>query len=217
MRKLLLILPIIFGLAYLCACSSKNENENKSNDVVRKYTVDDLLRDFPELVPETVWVDVRLPKVELDNEIVNSIMAVDLAAKLRKYRPQSKIIVSLQSYPFCHFDAERNYVFRPVTPIEPTSLNVKGNRLRDIIAYLQYDDIYVLLTDSFKNQIVYSDTILHDFKLKLVKQSKDETCYWQYFVNDSIVKRPPNPADIYYDWWEPKIIKMFDAMDQHDF
>lgn len=214
MKKLLLIISFIYGLAYICACSSNSEN--KSTDI-KKYTVDDLLRDFPELVPETVWVNVRLPKVELDNEIVNTIMELDLKTRLRNYRPQGKIIVSLQNYPYCKFNADRNYVFRPVTPVEPTDLTVKGNKLTDIIAYLQYDDIYVLLTDSFENQLIFPDTVLHEFNLKLVKESIDVTCYWEYIVNDSIIKRPLNPDDINPEYWGPKIIKMFNAMDQHDF
>lgn len=215
MKKLFWIVSVVYGL--VCGWIYASNNENKSTDIIHKYTLDDFIRVHPEIVPETVWVNVRLPKVELDNEIVNAIMALDLTPKLRNYKQRGKIIVSLANYPFGVFNTDRIYEFRPVTPIEPTSLKVKGNKLPDIIAYLQYDDIYVLLTDSFKNQIIYSDTTLHDFKLKLVKQSIDLTCYWEYIVNDSIIKRPQNPDDINYEYWQPEIIKMFNTMDQHNF
>ena len=85
-------------------------------DTVRipTYSLDDFLRDNPEYIPETIMVNARLPRVKLNNQIVNIIMEKDLLAKLKKYKSSGKILLSLGGFPK---DSLCIYSFEPVTPI----------------------------------------------------------------------------------------------------
>lgn len=209
MRELLFFIYIL-GVLNVLYAGSINKIEDVSN------ALDIFLKENPEYVAETIMVNVRLPEVRLSSETVDLIIKHDLAAKLRKYKSSGKIILSLAKYPWGR-NADTSYVFEPVTPDQPTDIKIINGSMPEIIGYLRYDDIYILLNDSFRDEIIQSDSTTHYFRLKLVKQIRDESCNWNYAVNDTAIRIYFSPESSSPDSWRPQIIKLMNKMDEHDF
>lgn len=181
---------------------------------IHPYSLDEFFRDNPEYVPETIMIDVRLPEVQLNNEIVNIIMEKDLLAKLKRYKSSGKILLSLGGFPQANYCI---YAFEPVTPIQSISnIEVVNDSIANIVGYLQYDDVYILLNDYFLNEISQRDTTKHNFKLKLLKQIWDERCEWVYIISDSIIRGAFCPETNFKTWY-PEVREMMKRMDEHDF
>lgn len=210
MRNLFLVILIISALHVLYAGST---NKVKIDTV----SLDIFFRENPEYVAETIMVDVRLPKVRLSKEIVDMIMKHDLADKLRRYKSSGKIILSLAKYPWGR-NVDTSYVFEPVTPAQPTGIKIINNTVPEIIGYLQYDDIYILLDASFMSQIIQSDSVMHDFKLKLVKRVRDLYCHWEYYDDGSAIRIYYSSETTSPNLWPPEeMIKLMNRMDEHEF
>ena len=178
------------------------------------YSLDDFLRDNPEYIPETIMVNARFPRVKLNNQIVNIIMEKDLLAKLKKYKSSGKILLSLGGFPK---DSLCIYSFEPVTPIQSISnIDVTNDSITNIVGYLQYDDVYILLNDYFLNEISQRDTTMHNFKLKLLRQFWDERCEWVYTINDSVIRGSFCPETNFITWY-PIVMELMKRMDENEF